>query len=188
MLRVRAGDPKAFEHLVGRYQRTVLNTIFKFVGNRATAEDLSQDTFVRVYRARESYEPTAKFETWLYRIVFNVCLNAREHRRRRRTLSLVQDERLTSPGSERSDPSALAPHQQMVQQEIREAVRQAIAGLPEQQRAALIMSRYQDMTHCDIAAALGITEEAVKSLLFRARQNLKAPLRGVLDEGINDEL
>ncbi len=190
MMRVRVGDVGAFAALVERYQRTVLNTVYKYVGNRASAEELAQDVFVRVYRARGSYEPKAKFETWLYRIVFNVCANAADYGSRRRALSLDQ----ATSGDARprgellGDPTAPDPLQRVEQGEIAEIVRRAIAKLPAQQRAALILSRYEEMPHREIAATLDTTVDAVKSLLFRARENLRQTLAPYFPEEPRDEM
>lgn len=193
MMRIREGDRHAFEELVGLYQGTVLNAAFKYIGNRAVAEELTQDAFVRIYRARHTYEPTAKFDTWLYRIVFNLCANAAEYGRRRQTLSLSlgtgngrvdQDEvGDVTPG----DPEAATPLQNVQRNELREQVREAIGRLPDQQRAALVMSRYQGMPYQEIALALETSVEAVKSLLFRARENLKGLLVAYVQEEVRDE-
>jgi len=188
MCRVRAGDSGAFALLVERYQTVVLNTVYKYVGNRATAEELTQDIFVRVYGARKTYERKAKFDTWLYRIVFNLCVNAAEYGQRRRTLSLDQESRTDGTASAIvvSDPAAETPLQQMEREELREQVRLAIARLPGQQRAALIMSRYQGLPHQEIAESLETTVEAIKSLLFRARENLRRQLAQYFQDEIHE--
>lgn len=189
MFRVKDGDPEAFAALVSRYQRTVLNVVFRYIGNRATAEELTQDVFVRVYRARETYERKAKFETWLYRIVFNLCVNASEYGKRRRAASLDE----VSPEGERrsaavTDPGSTTPLEEVEREEMRTHVQEAIEQLPEQQRAALIMSRYQGMQYQQVAEALNTSEEAIKSLLFRARDNLRQKLEPFMRGGEGDEL
>lgn len=189
MFRVKDGDPEAFAALVSRYQRTVLNVVFRYIGNRAIAEELTQDVFVRVYRARETYERKAKFETWLYRIVFNLCVNASEYGKRRRAASLDE----VSPEGERrsaavTDPGSTTPLEEVEREEMRTRVQEAIEQLPEQQRAALIMSRYQGMQYQQVAEALNTSEEAIKSLLFRARDNLRQRLEPFMRGGEGDEL
>lgn len=192
MIRVRSGDAEAFAALVERYQKGVLNTVYRCIGNRATAEELTQDVFVRVYRARWTYEPKARFETWLYRIVFNLCANAAGVLRRRRTLSLDvvadQEGARGRPGRPLADPAARPPVESIERAELAAAVRRAIAALPDQQRAALILSRYQEMPHVEIAAVLETSVEAVKSLLFRAREKLRVALTPYLQEEVRDEL
>ncbi len=190
MLRVRAGDPEAFPELVRRYQKAVLNAVFKYTGNRAIAEELTQDVFVRVFRARETYERKAKFDTWLYRIVFNLCANAAEYGRRRRMASIDQEAAEIpgeTPAQQIGDPEGRTPLEEMERRELREQVRAAIARLPEQQRAALILSRYRGMPYQEIAATLDTSVEAIKSLLFRARDNLRQSLLPYLREEVHDE-
>ena len=188
MHRIQAGETGAFALLVELYQSSVLNTVYKYVGNRAIAEELTQDIFVRVYRARETYERKAKFDTWLYRIVFNLCVNAAEYGKRRRALSLDYDGGSgTSDGPILvDDPGAETPLAQLEREELREHVRAAISRLPPQQRAALIMSRFQGLPYQEIAESLGTTVEAIKSLLFRARENLRQQLSQYLQEEARD--
>lgn len=188
MLRLGDGDAEAFTALVDRYRSGVLNTVYRFSGNRARAEELTQDVFVRVYKARETYQRKAKFETWLYRIVFNLCANAADYQKRRRATSLDQSEDGSEPAAARlRDPTSEEPLATLERDELRERVRDAIGRLPEQQRAALVLNRYQAMQHREIAEALGMTGEAVKSLLFRARENLRQMLEPYLQEEVRDE-
>ena len=185
MRRVQAEEPGAFALLVERYQAPVLNTVFKYVGNRAISEELAQDVFVRIYRARKTYEQTARFDTWLYRIVFNLCVNATEYGKRRRALSLDADGRQEEDDGPRiavDDRNAATPLEQMEKRELQEQVRLAIARLPGQQKAALIMSRYQGMPYQEIAESLETSVEAIKSLLFRARENLRQLLAAYVQE------
>jgi RNA polymerase sigma-70 factor (ECF subfamily) len=195
MQRVRAGDAAAFQRLVELHQRTVLNMIYRYVGNRATAEELAQDVFVRVFRARASYERTAKFETWLYRIVFNVCVNASQYGGRRRTLSIESDGSFQrghgshdGEAMQIDDHEAGAPLASMEKDEMRERVRDAVLKLPEQQREALLLARFAELPHTEIATQMRTTVEAVKSLLFRARENLRELLKPYLREEVRDEL
>lgn len=195
MLRIRGGDTGAFAELVGRYQPAVLNAAARFLGNRAIAEEIAQDVFVRIFKARDSWEPRAKFDTWLHRIVFNLCANAAEYGRRRRTLSL---DALAGDDDRRReiDSGALDPLRAMEREETGRRVRAAILALPAQQRAALILTRYHGLAHGDVAESLGTSVEAVKSLLFRAREKLRETLapdlqpegHGRVRGGISDEL
>ncbi len=190
MLAARAGDPAAFAELVRRYHRIVLNTVFRFCGNRATAEELTQDVFVRMYRARDGYEVKAKFDTWLHRIIFNLCANAAESGKRRRAVSLERDGR--GPDGERGgvevdDPSAASPLARLEQDELTMKLHECIKKLPDQQRAALVMSRFGGIRYTSIAEALDTSVEAVKSLLFRARENLREMLTPYLREEVREE-
>lgn len=190
MLKVRAGDGDAFADLVRRYHRTVLNAVFRYCGNRATAEELTQDVFVRVYRARDGYEVKAKFETWLYRIIFNLCANAADYGKRRRAISLDRAS-AGHDGDLRSlpvnDPDAEDPLDRLEQDELSMKLRDCIGRLPDQQRAALIMSRWGGVQYTTIAESLDTTVEAVKSLLFRARENLRQMLLPYLREEVREE-
>ncbi len=192
MMQVRAGDHAAFARLVELHQRTVLNTIFRYVGNRASAEELAQDVFVRVFRARATYEPKAKFETWLFRIVFNVCVNASQYGSKRRALSIEQDGAAfgqdEGEAMQLDDETAGAPLESVEKDEMRARVRDAVARLPPQQREALLMARFSNAAHTEIAEHLHTTVEAVKSLLFRARENLRGMLKPYLREEVRDEL
>ncbi len=189
MLRVGAGDEAAFTELVGRYQQSVLNTVYRYVGNRATAEDLTQDIFVRIFRAAPTYERRAKFETWLHRIVFNLCANHADYGRRRRTISIDQDPvGATERPLELPSDDASTPLDRIEGDEAAIRVRDAIARLPAQQRAAILMSRYQFMPYQEIAGALDVSLEAVKSLLFRARENLKDSLGPYVEGEVRDDV
>lgn len=189
MARIRGGELGAFSELVDRYQRPVLNAVYKYSGNRAVAEELAQEVFVRVFRARSTYERKARFETWLYRIVFNLCANASEYAKRRRAVSLdqpVDDDASLAVGGTIAG-TVPTPLQAMERGEVREQVRRAILRLPAQQRAALILSRYENKPHHEVSMVLGTSVEAVKSLLFRARENLRQMLLPYLREEVTDE-
>lgn len=185
MLAVKRGDADAFRRLVERYQATVFDAVCRQIGNRSIAEELTQEVFLRIWRARGRYEPRAKFETWLYRIVMNLCANASLYGRRRRALSLDRtgpgrDEE--TPGRERvADPAGRTPLEDLEREELRRKVKEAIQQLPEQQRAALVLARYRGLSCREIGEALDLSVEAVKSLLFRARQNLRARLQEYVD-------
>lgn len=173
MLAFQKGDEKAFAVLVGRFQGMVISTIYRYVGDRPEAEDLSQEVFIRVYNARKNYTPQAKFSTWLFRIVTNMCLNEIRDRGRHKILSLAPDEVLSQHpdrGPEDGPAHALA------QSELRVQIKAAIDALPESQRLAIVYDKYQDLSYEEIAERMGLSTMAVKSLLSRARENLRKKL------------
>lgn len=176
MLRVKEGDSCSFELLLEKHRRPVINYLYRMIQNKAVAEELAQEVFLRVYRARDRYEPTAKFTTWLYRITTYLALNfLRDGRHERYSVSLDGDEQ----NGQR--PLDLADRRENREEELvagdrLEAVRRAIAALPEKQRAAVIMHKYQELDYTQIAGALGCSVSAVKSLLFRAYETLRGRL------------
>jgi RNA polymerase sigma-70 factor (ECF subfamily) len=164
MLRVKTGDQSAFEYLVQKYRRPIVSFMYRMARNAAAAEDLAQEVFLRVYRSRESYEATAKFTTWLYRIATNLAVNhARDTRHERPEVQVSLDE----PDAE----------QAIVRRERMMAIRQKVEALPEQQRLAVIMHKYQQMDYKQIAEVLKKSESATKSLLFRAYETLREQLK-----------
>jgi RNA polymerase sigma-70 factor (ECF subfamily) len=184
MLRVKQGDHEAFERLVERFQDVVLNLVFKFSGTRREAEDLAQDVFLRIYRSRETYEPHARFTTWLYKIVFNLCVNRAAREKLRRTESLESwDEAGPGGASGRAHPSERTPLEQLQRSELALVVRNAVAKLPENQRMALVLFKYEELSQREIAEVMGSTEKAIKSLLSRARESLRASLEPFLERG-----
>src|SRR5215472_1359226 len=179
MLRVKAGDDSAFDYLVQKYRRPIVSFMYRMAHNAAAAEDLAQEVFLRVYRSRESYEASAKFTTWLYRIATNLAVNhARDTRHERPEVQVSLDEPDDESGTtlELAD-GALNAEQAMVRQERFEAIRRKVEALPEQQRLAVIMHKYQHMDYKQIAAVLKKTESATKSLLFRAYEALREQLK-----------
>jgi RNA polymerase sigma-70 factor, ECF subfamily len=181
MLRVRNGDNEAFRQLVERHQRAVINLIYRSIGDSWEAEDLAQRVFVQVFRSAGRYQPTAKFTTWLFTIVHNTILNEYRRRGRHATQSL---EAMTQPddpeGEARQLPDARAvdPHQAVAEQELRERIQAAIKLLPENQRTAVLLCRFEGLSYEEIAKVLHCSVAAVKSLLHRARETLKEQLRG----------
>ncbi len=169
MLRFQRGDEAAFEELVKRHTRGVLNLVYRYLGDAARAEDVAQDVFVKVYRARKKYEPKARFSTWLYRIAVNHCLNEIRSRKNQPVGSQPIDDLLEEPAGEH-------PDSRLSRSELRRAVKTAIDALPENQRMAVILARYEDLSYDEIAEAMGLSLEAVKSVLFRAKENLKQSL------------
>lgn len=176
MLEVRDGSAAAFETLMRRYQSRLVTVLEHLIGDRDQAEDLAQEVFLRVYRSRHSYQPGSKFSTWLYTIAHNLASNARRYRARRKEVNLQGN---TPSGSVPSlDEMAQAasgqmPTRQLDRSEMREVVRGAIATLNERQRMALLLNKFEEMSYADIAETMGLTEKAVKSLLSRARVNLR---------------
>jgi len=174
MLRVKAGDEGSFADLLSRHRDPVVSFLYRMVQNAAIAEELAQDVFLRVYRARASYEPSAKFTTWLYRIATNLALNhIRDGRMQKQTAAIDDPE--SDVGRELRAPEATV-EEQLVAQSLGWEVRQAVLALPDKQRAAVLLHKYQDLDYRQIAAALGCSESAVKSLLFRAYEALRERL------------
>ena len=185
MMQVRDGDAAAFEELVLRYQNRLLMVLEHLVGSRDLAEDLTQEVFLRVYRARKRYTPGAKFSTWLFTIANNVASNARRTLARRREVHIAPTE---SGSMEPLAQIALAgsgqmPTRQVDKSEMREIVRLAIGTLNERQRMALLLSKFEEMSYADIAEVMQLSPQAVKSLLSRARGSLRDVLAPYLDHG-----
>jgi RNA polymerase sigma-70 factor (ECF subfamily) len=182
MLRVKDGDREAFRQLVERHQRSVINTIYRAIGDAWEAEDLAQRVFVQVYRSAPRYRPAARFTTWLFAIVHNIIVN--EHRRRARHAvqsldALQQPADLGEPGGlPIADPRARNPAEAAADRELRQKLRAAIQELPPPQRTAVILCRFEGLAYEEIARVLRCSVPAVKSLLHRARVNLQEKLRG----------
>jgi RNA polymerase sigma-70 factor (ECF subfamily) len=179
MLRVAAGDEAGFSLLVEKYRRQMVHYMFRMVHNQAIAEELAQEVFLRVYRARASYRAEAKFSTWLYRIATNLGVNhARDtrHERGAQTVYLDQPDPETgiSPDVADSTPSV---EQDMLREARLAAIRKHVMALPERQRTAVLMHKYQDLDYKQIGAVLKLSESATKSLLFRAYQTLRERLK-----------
>jgi RNA polymerase sigma-70 factor (ECF subfamily) len=187
MLHVRDGNAAAFEELVLRYQGRLITVLENMVHNRDRAEELAQDVFLRVFRARQSYRPDAKFATWLFRIAHNVASNALRSRSRRREVNVAAEqsgEVIGKPLDEMAlDPSGLMPTRQLDKAEMTEIVRAAIETLNERQRLALLLAKFEHMNYTEIGATMGMSVPAVKSLLARARDNLRTILEPYMQEG-----
>jgi RNA polymerase sigma-70 factor, ECF subfamily len=184
MLRVRDGDVVAFGELVELWQNRLVTLFLHHTGDHATAEDLAQETFMRVYRARERYKPTAKFTTWIHTIANNVSsdLRQRAYRRLERGVPNAVSASSSAIGLDQLAVAAsgLLPARIADRGELQGVVRQAIAGLNERQRMALLLAKFEQCSYEEIAAAMKLTVPAVKSLLFRARDHLRAALEPYL--------
>lgn len=187
MLQVRDGSAAAFEELVEKYQARLVGILGHMVGKRDLAEDLTQEVFMRVYRARERYVPGAKFSTWLFTIAHNVASNAIRKQSRRKEVNLT-----SSPSGQvpvrpldrmAKAKSGLMPTRQVDRKEMTVIVQQAIQTLNDRQRMALLLSKFEGMSYFEIADAMQLTTQAVKSLLSRARNNLRAVLEPYLKGG-----
>lgn len=188
MLQVRDGDAAAFEELVLRYQSRLVTVLENLVHSRDRAEELAQDVFLRVFRARQNYTPDAKFSTWLFTIAHNAASNALRSQSRRREVNLNLDVSGERPAQTLDElataPSGQMPTRQIDKAEISEVVRAAIDALNERQRMALLLAKFEHMNYADIAAAMELSVQAVKSLLSRARENLRMILEPYVQEGV----
>jgi RNA polymerase sigma-70 factor, ECF subfamily len=179
MLRVAHGDESGFTYLVGKYHRAMIHFLFRMVRNQAIAEELAQEVFLRVYRSRESYRAEAKFTTWLYRIATNLAVNhARDtkHERAASTIYLDAPDQETGTTPDVADDE-ISVEQRLVRDERMAAIRTHVMALPERQRMAVLMHKYQGMDYKQIGDVLKLSESATKSLLFRAYQTLRDKLK-----------
>jgi RNA polymerase sigma-70 factor (ECF subfamily) len=181
MLDVKAGDERSFELLLQRYRTPLVNFLYRMVRAREEAEDLAQEVFLRVYRARKDYVPSAKFTTWLFRIATNLALNSvRDNRYQRMEVSLDAPVTMDAEGGDEKPLDIAEKHPNIEQYLVEEArktmIRHAIDKLPEKQRAAVLLHKYQELDYGDIAKILECSESALKSLLFRAYETLRVEL------------
>jgi len=187
MLRARQGDDGAFTQLVRTYQDRLTNIFFHMLQSQEAAEDLAQEVFLRIYRARHGYQPTARFSTWLFRIANNLASNSRRSRGRRKEVTLAGSE--SGPLGPRPEEqlvlekSGLMPNRQLDKRELQAVVQRAMEQLNERQRMAVLLHKYEDMSYEDIADAMELTPTAVKSLLSRARENLRQVLEPYMQLG-----
>ncbi len=181
MLDVKAGDERSFELLLQRYRTPLVNFLYRMVRAREEAEDLAQEVFLRVYRARKDYVPSAKFTTWLFRIATNLALNSvRDNRHQRMEVSLDAPVTVDAEDGDEKAMDIAEKHPNIEQHLVEEArknmIRHAIDKLPEKQRAAVLLHKYQELDYGDIAKILECSESALKSLLFRAYETLRVEL------------
>ena len=178
MQRAGSGDLAAFKQLVQKHQRTVTGIIYRYTGNHSEAEDLAQDIFLKIYKATNSYVPRVQFKTWLYKVVANHCLNFfRSQKRRAFITSLDQSSSEEyNPHIQRTDAQKEQPETILQQQELHRALIRALSELPERQRMAIILHRFEGLSYKEIATILCSSLSAVESLIFRAMNNLKEKL------------
>lgn len=182
MERVRKGDVEAFRELVEAHERRVIGTVTRMLGDENEAQDLAQQVFIRVWKSASRWEPTAKFTTWLYTILRNLVFNECRRRSRHPTRSLDAASDDEEHPQQFADGNTKAPDTSLLDGEMQDAIERAIHELPEAQRMAVVMRRYQDVSYEEIAEVLDLTVPAVKSLLFRARTDLREKLRKYLGE------
>jgi RNA polymerase sigma-70 factor (ECF subfamily) len=180
MHRVREDEPGAFEELVQQFQHRLVAVMHHLVGNAEEAEDLAQEVFLRIYRARKKYHARSKFSTWLFTIANNLALNTLRRRQRNPAVPLnVRDSGPLGPrpAEQLVRDRTAQPSQRLQQEELAAVIRQALEGLNERQRMAVVLNKFEDMNYLEIAEVMGLTTKAVKSLLSRARTNLRAALK-----------
>ncbi len=183
MLRVKEGDVKAFERLVELHQGIMIGTAARMLGNLDDAHDIAQQFFIRVWKSAPRYEPSAKFTTWLFTIMRNLVFNETRRRTRRKEVPL-ENENDDDPPRQYADLAAPAPDHLTQQDELEKALDKAIAALPEKQRLAVVLRRHEDMPYEQICEILKMSLPAVKSLLFRARTELRKHLASYLGEDV----
>jgi RNA polymerase sigma-70 factor (ECF subfamily) len=180
MARIKHGDTEALRDLIEAHQHRVIGTVAKMLGDDSDAEDIAQQVFIRVWKSATRYEPTAKFTTWLFKITRNLVFNELRRRKRHPAQSLdaaLEDERpMQAP-----DLTTKAPDESLLNDEMQAAIQKAIEELPEIQRMAVILRRYDDIPYEDIGEILGLSVPAVKSVLFRARTELREKLKRYLE-------
>ena len=181
MAAVARGDEQAFARLVEKHQKAVLGTVAKMTNHSADTEDIAQQVFIRLWKAAERYQPTAKFTTFLFTITRNLVFNATRKKSRRKEHSLDEQEDEWHQTIEDGN-SHSRPDQSLAQTELREVIDRAIAALPEKQRLAVVLRRYEKMPYEEIASVLELSVSAVKSQLFRARTALREALSPYLNE------
>jgi RNA polymerase sigma-70 factor (ECF subfamily) len=179
MLELKAGNMDAFDVLLGKYRKPMMHFMFRMVHNQAVAEELAQEVFLRVYRSRETYRAEARFSTWLYRIATNLGVNHARDTRHERTASTVYLDAVDAETGTTPDVADLTPSAEadLLQEERMKAIRQHVMALPERQKTAVLMHKYEGMDYKQIGEVLKLSESATKSLLFRAYQTLREKLK-----------
>lgn len=182
MLGTKAGDTRSFEKLVERHQKSVLNVIYRYIGDGHLAEDLTQEVFLRVYQARKSYRPEAKFTTWLYTIVKHLCLNELKRKGRKvYSVDAYTNDSDIKPAQYMQAPGS-SPSEIIEKKEIARVVKEVVAHLPPNQRMAVVLNKYEGLSYQEIGKSMGISIKAVKSLLLRARVNIKDKLSAYINK------
>jgi len=188
MLDVKAGDEASFDLLLRRYRTPLVNFLFRMVRDSATAEDLAQEVFLRVYRARKQYSPTAKFTTWLFRIATNLALNSirdNRHKQMETSIDAPKEDENAAPMELPAREMRIDEH--MMERDRCEFIRRAVESLPEKQRAAVLLHKYEEMDYGEIAKILECSESALKSLLFRAYETLRVQLAPLVAVSIGSQ-
>lgn len=189
MLRVKQGDAAAFTTLVEKYKQPIKNLVWRTVRDETEAEDITQNVFVQAWKSAPRYLATAKFSTWLFTIARNLCLN--EFRRRSRhpaeSLDKMRDDADDQPLLQVVDKRVVGAQEGLLQRELEHMVDAALGALPENQRIALALCRQEELSYEEIAAVLGCSLSATKSLIHRARETLKARLKPYLKSGVWEE-
>ncbi len=183
MLRVRDGDEDSFRVLLDKHRNSLVHFLYRMVQEQPVSEELAQEVFLRIYRSRASYEPTARFTTWMFRIATHLALNWLRDAKHERSQERLDEDRSSGMPARELPDRKLSVEQRMVYQARLQEVRDAIATLPEKQRAAVLMHKYEEMEYSQIAGVLEISESAVKSLLFRAYETLRARLAYMVTGG-----
>jgi len=178
MARIVKGDAEAFEILVNRHQATVLNLIYRFIGDKAQAKDLAQEVFIKVWQAAKTYKPEAKFTTWIYRVSTNVCFNELKSARRKKWFQFLRlgDQHEGSIEDTFIDGSP-SPEDLLLAKEKNRQISDALQSLPDNQRMALVLRRYDNLSYTEIAQIIGCSVSAVESLLVRAKRTLQKKLK-----------
>jgi RNA polymerase sigma-70 factor (ECF subfamily) len=179
MLRAGTGDDEAFSYLAEKFRRPIVSFMYRSVGNSHVAEELAQEVFLRVYKSRQTYTADAKFTTWLYRIATNLAMNYARDTKQERAGKVSIDEPIDDESERTLDvaDNLMTAEEAMVRRERLAAIKQCVLDLPERQRMAVLMHKYQEMDYKQIAKALDLSESATKSLLFRAYETLREKLK-----------
>jgi RNA polymerase sigma-70 factor (ECF subfamily) len=185
MLRAKRGDRAAFAELVEKYKQPVMNFIYRTLRDEIEAEDLAQNVFLQAYKSRGRYRQTAKFSTWLFTIARNLCLNEIRRRSRHPAESIEEShaEHEDQPRQQYEDKSQIAPPDKLLQGELAQKIGEALAGLPENQRTAILLCRQDELSYEEIAEVLDCSLSATKSLIHRGRETLKEKLKPYLQTG-----
>jgi RNA polymerase sigma-70 factor, ECF subfamily len=181
MLQVKDGNIRAFEQLVELHQSAIIGTVTRMLGNVDDAHDIAQQVFVRIWKSAPRYEPTAKFTTWLYTITRNLVFNETRRRSRRKEVTLETENDDDQP-RQFADLTTHGPDIKAQHEELEKALDLAIAALPEKQRLAVVLRRHQELPYEQLCDILKMSLPAVKSLLFRARNELRKSLSAYLDD------
>ncbi len=178
MLKIAKGDEDAFEILVNRHQTSILNLVYRFIGDRSQARDLAQEVFIKVWQSAQNYESKAKFTTWIYRITANLCFNELKFARRKKWFSFNWfDEHGEHTIEETLSDGAPSAEDLLLEKERSRQISHALHSLPENQRMAMILKRYDDLSYQEIGQIIGCSVSAVESLLVRAKRTLQEKMK-----------